>query len=44
MLMANFNIRHREIPILLLIGARPLNLAALFVFEAIFIAGVSCLL
>jgi putative ABC transport system permease protein len=44
MLLANLNVRRREMAILRSVGARPLHMAALFVVEAIFIAGVSCLL
>ena len=44
MLMANLNVRRREMAILRSVGGRPLHMAALFVFESIFIAGVSCFL
>ena len=44
MLLANLNVRRREMAILRSIGAQPLHVATMFVVEAIFIAGVSCLI
>lgn len=44
MLLANLNVRRREMAILRSVGAQPLHVAAMFVVEAIFIAVVSCLI
>jgi len=44
MLLANLNERRREMAILRATGARPLHIGAMFLTEAILIAGVACVL
>ena len=44
MLLANLNARRREMAILRSVGAQPSHVASMFVVEAIFISGVSCLI
>ena len=44
MLLANLNERRREMAILRAVGARPLHVGAMFLAEAILIAGVGCVL
>ena len=43
-LLANLNERRREMAILRAVGARPLHVGAMFLAEAILIAGVGCVL